>query len=143
MFRVTTETSFFFFFFFFFLLLLYHLNFVCQAKKLTRYQRPVHPKVWSQTTSSNSPSLLPLAKNPLTLPNTVGTNELSSAMGRKLQEKVQASIPPTKNLDRRAAHKKKPQPDSEQPRKSKETSSPSRKEHQNPRTVDNPPLPQQ
>jgi len=48
-----------------------------------------------------------------------------------------------KTLHRRAAYKKKPQPDSEQPRKSKETSSPSRKEHQNPRTVDNPPFAQQ
>jgi len=48
-----------------------------------------------------------------------------------------------KTLLRHAAHKKKPKPDREKPRKSKETSSPSRKEHQNPRTVDNPPLAQQ
>jgi len=33
---------------------------------------------------------VPLAKSPLTLPDTVGTNELSGAMGRKLQEKIQA-----------------------------------------------------
>jgi len=124
--------------FFFFI-----LNFVRQAKKLTRYKRPVHPAVWSQTTSGNSPSLPPLAKNPLTLPDTIGTNELSGAMGRKLQEKVQARKQRTKNLRRCAAYKKKPQPGSEQPRKSKETSSLSRKEHQNPRTVDNPPLAQE
>jgi len=85
---VTTVTFFFYsFFILFFYIILY---FVRQAQKLTRYIRPVHPAVWSQTTSSNSPSLLPLAKNPLTLPDTVGTNELSGAMGRKLQEKVHA-----------------------------------------------------
>jgi len=66
------------------------LNFVRQAKKLTRYKRPVHLAVWSQTTSGNSLSFIPLAKNPLTLPDTVGTNELSGAMGRRLQEKIQA-----------------------------------------------------
>jgi len=76
----------FLFFLFFYLI----LNFVRQAKQLTRYKRPVHPGVWSQTTSGNSPSLIPLAKNPLTLPDTVGTNELSGAVGRKLQEKIQA-----------------------------------------------------
>jgi len=66
------------------------LNFVLQAKKLTRYKSPIHPAVRSQTTSVNSPSRLPPAKNPLTLPDTVGTNELSGAMGRKLQAKEQA-----------------------------------------------------
>jgi len=81
------DLFFFSFFFFFFYII---LNVVCQAKKLTRYKRTVHPTVWSQTTSGNSPSLIPLAKNPLTLPDTVGTNELSGAMGRKLQEKIQA-----------------------------------------------------
>ena len=80
-------TFFFFFSFFFFYII---LNFVCQAKKLTRYKRPVHLVIWSQTTSSNSPSLLSPAKNPLTLPDTVGSNEQSCAMGRKLQEKIQA-----------------------------------------------------
>jgi len=78
-------TSLIFFFFF-----SYHLNFVRQPKKLNRYKRPVHPMVWSQTTSGNSPSLIPRAKNPRTLPDTVGTNELSGAMGRKLQEEIQA-----------------------------------------------------
>jgi len=117
-------------FFFFFFFILYSLNFVCQAKKLTRYKRPVHPTVWSQTTSGNSPSLLPPAKSPLSLPDTVGSNELSGAMCRKLEQKIQAGIHPTKNLRRRAAHKKKPQPESEQPSKSKETSILSRKEHQ-------------
>jgi len=73
------------------------LNFVRQAKKLTRYKRPVHPAVWSQTTSSNSPSRLPPAESPLTLPDTFGTNELSGAMGRKLQAKEQAWIQRTKN----------------------------------------------
>jgi len=66
------------------------LNFVYEAKKLNRYKRPLHPVVWSQTTSGNSPSLLPSAKTPLTLPDAIGCNELSSAMGRKLQEKIQA-----------------------------------------------------
>ena len=78
------------FFFLFFLFLYIILNFVRQAKKLSRYKRPVHPAVWSQTTSGNSPSLLPLAKNPLTLPDTVGSNELSGAMGRKLLENIHA-----------------------------------------------------
>ena len=81
-----TTVTFLFFLFSFYII----LNFVRQAKRLTRYKRPVHPVVWRQTTSSNSPSLIPLAKNPLTLPDTVGTNELSGAMGRKLQEKIQA-----------------------------------------------------
>jgi len=80
---VTTVTFFLFYF-------LYHLNFVRQAKKLTRYKRPVHPLVLSQTTSTNSPSLLPLAKSPLTLSDTIETNKLSGAMGRKLQGKVEA-----------------------------------------------------
>jgi len=61
-------------------------------------------------------------------------------MGRKLQEKVQASIQRTKNLRRRAAHKKKPQPDSQQPRKSKETSSPTRKETPKPKNCRQPTL---
>jgi len=66
------------------------LNFGRQAKKLTRYKRPVHPMVWSKRTSGKSQSLIPPAKNPLTLPDTVGTNELSGALGRKLQEKIHA-----------------------------------------------------
>jgi len=84
---VLTTVTFFFIFFHFFS---YHLNIVRQAKKLNRYKMPIHPRVWSQTTSSNSPSCLPPAKNPLTLPDTVGTNELCRDMGRKLQAKVQA-----------------------------------------------------
>jgi len=75
-------------FLFFFLYII--LNFVRQAKKLNRYKRPVHPVVWSQTTSGNSPTLLPLAKYSLTMPHTIGTHELSGAMGRKIREKIQA-----------------------------------------------------
>jgi len=76
--------------FFLFFLSYIILKFVCQALKLTRYKRPVHPAVWSQTTSENSPCLLRPAENPRTLPDTIGTNKLSGAMGRKLQLNLQA-----------------------------------------------------
>jgi len=65
----------------------------------------------------------------VTLPETLRSEEVSGAMGRKLHEKVQTRKQRTKNLRRCGANKKKHHPDREQPRKGKETSSPSRKEH--------------